>query len=394
MSAPLDQDRMGVTAPADSDELAQKADDLASPAQNTRKHISVIYFHGMGSQRRYEEISHLIDSLDEYAFYADETGTLADIKAALEPPRGTCKTDIAFVKCVLLRRRREAVVRFYEGYWAPITAGGVPSLQVLRWLLKQLPHPIAALRSPWRLRARLRRASLYRLWSRVEHRSRLPMSWSDVRLLLLKYDQFEGPEARRRFPEGTFKDFLGFLRSTIDERIRCDRLIQACHYWHLHYSASELFNELLLITIGLTALLAVVAAGYATFVGFKILSAVIASSTLQKFGLNEFFEPSLKNIVIVIGVVASLFGINSFLRDYLGDVQIWTTYEETDEKFAKRQEILEASRILTEHVLLDPDCERVVIIAHSLGTTVALDTLLAMGRYNRARPQADSTREN
>ena len=37
------------------------------------------------------------------------------------------------------------------------------------------------------------------------------------------------------------------------------------------------------------------------------------------------------------------------------------------------------------HVLQDPDCERVVVISHSLGTAVAHDTLLEMARYNRAR---------
>ena len=37
------------------------------------------------------------------------------------------------------------------------------------------------------------------------------------------------------------------------------------------------------------------------------------------------------------------------------------------------------------HVLEDEACGRVIVVAHSLGTAVAMDTLLRLGRYNRAR---------
>jgi hypothetical protein len=41
------------------------------------------------------------------------------------------------------------------------------------------------------------------------------------------------------------------------------------------------------------------------------------------------------------------------------------------------------------HVLNDPTCERVTIVAHSLGTSIAHDALLALTRRNRAHQAGD-----
>jgi hypothetical protein len=49
-----------------------------------------------------------------------------------------------------------------------------------------------------------------------------------------------------------------------------------------------------------------------------------------------------------------------------------------------RNKVLDRSIELLTHVLDDPACERVTIVAHSLGTSVAHDALLALTRRNRA----------
>src|SRR5262245_38689735 len=61
------------------------------------------------------------------------------------------------------------------------------------------------------------------------------------------------------------------------------------------------------------------------------------------------------------------------------------TYEETDEKNKKRADILARATERLEHVLLDHRCARVIVVAHSLGTAIAADALLQLGRHNRAR---------
>jgi pimeloyl-ACP methyl ester carboxylesterase len=57
-------------------------------------------------------------------------------------------------------------------------------------------------------------------------------------------------------------------------------------------------------------------------------------------------------------------------------------------KHKKRREILDLGFALLQHLLLDDQCERIVVVGHSLGTAIAYDTLLQAGRYNRARVNA------
>src|SRR5262249_51204277 len=106
---------------------------MSEPTEAQQKgYTAVLYFHGIGKQRRYEGLSRLIDSLDRYAFHNQETtGRLADIRGRVETPRGTCKKDVAYVSCRRIREKAYRTVRFYEAYWAPLTAGGVPSIQVI-----------------------------------------------------------------------------------------------------------------------------------------------------------------------------------------------------------------------------------------------------------------------
>jgi hypothetical protein len=52
----------------------------------------------MGSQRRYAEVSRLVDCLDKYAFQDEhETGVIRDLRTGLEPCRERNKEDVSFI---------------------------------------------------------------------------------------------------------------------------------------------------------------------------------------------------------------------------------------------------------------------------------------------------------
>jgi hypothetical protein len=52
----------------------------------------------MGSQRRYAEVSRLVDCLDKYAFQDEhETGVIRDIRTGLERCRERNKNDVSFI---------------------------------------------------------------------------------------------------------------------------------------------------------------------------------------------------------------------------------------------------------------------------------------------------------
>jgi hypothetical protein len=103
-------------------------------------------------------------------------------------------------------------------------------------------------------------------------------------------------------------------------------------------------------------------------------------------GLASLALVAAPTLTTALGIVTTLVSVvlGKFLTDYMGDVEAWATYEETDEKNERRQKVLERGVQTFAHVLGDPRCNRVAVVAHSLGTSIAHDTLLTLARQNRA----------
>src|SRR6266850_3048988 len=142
-------------------------------------YTSVVYFHGMGSQRRYEETSRLVDRLDQYLAgqyrRGKSLGYLRHITARVEPlrPDQASKDIVGYIRTNLSGdpEAEKGVVRFYEAYWAPVMADSKSPWGVLKWLLRQPLRPWQTRRAPWRERQRLRRASLVALFESDRARS-------------------------------------------------------------------------------------------------------------------------------------------------------------------------------------------------------------------------------
>jgi hypothetical protein len=355
------------------------------------KYTGVVYFHGMGDQRRYEEISRLIDALDRYARDPDKTGHIVKITPRVESPRvADIKKTVAYIATKRVGTgKAESHARFYEVYWAPFLAGGVPSIDVLRWLVRQIPNPIRTLSTPWRLRARLRRSSLLTLWLEQCEQKDCNYTENDVQCLLNWYDDFEGAPARRAFAEGNYRQFRQWIRGRPNGSDELKgRVIQLSDAWRRYVVIRELGHLMVLVTVALYLLLAA---------GALVASAALAVNLLVRLppGVLAYIplETGKAETLISIAIaLAGIFGVQRFLSNYLGDVQAWTTYEEVDERHRKRHEVLEHGAAILDHVLADPLCERVVVVAHSLGTAVAQDVLLELGRRSRvhALDPADS----
>jgi hypothetical protein len=357
----------------------------AGPATYT----AVVYVHGMGDQRRYEELSRLIDSLERHASSNEATtGRLDLIRPRLEPARtgSGLEREVAYVE--MMRQRRlattldQSLFRFYEVYWAPVAAGGSTTREVIVWLASQGLYPIKTLRSPWRDRARLRRAALHELWTLRKKNAKFEAKDRD-RLLKL-YDQFDGPAARLRYPKGNFSEFRAFIGELTKGEPRSDQVDKLAKAWRSHYGRSELQNLFVVLTLLLTLLLAVGAllAGVMYLLG-KVSSFNVVRNAIAALGLPEG-AGGFKVAALITSGILTLVGFTRFLVNYMGDVQLWTTYEETNAKCQKRREILNTTVQHFRHVLLDELCTRVAVVAHSLGTTIALDSLLEVARSNRA----------
>jgi hypothetical protein len=357
---------------------------------------AVIYVHGMGSQRRYEETSRLIDSLDRYAenrgAEGQPVGLVRGIEVEIEPfqPDRTDaapKDIVSYIKARYLPPKAGGAyrdVRFYEAYWAPVMAGQKSPWSVLRWMALQIRRPFLTLSSPWRERQRLRRSALVALFDRG--RKRPPgAEEGEYSNLLALYADFESLPAQRAYPKGRFGDFLAFIRSRAADPETAERQLRLARIWRAAYRHEELRNAFLLLTMGLAM---VVSALLVVLGALQVTGLFMADGAPQPKDFLALLRASLPLALGILGALVPLL-MGGFLTDYMGDVEAWATYEETNEKHVARNKVLNEGIALLSHVLGDPACRRLTIVSHSLGTSVAHDTLLALTRRNRARNARD-----
>ncbi len=71
-----------------------------------KKHTAVIYFHGMGDQKRYEEVSRLVDALDRYDYESENRG-FRGIDADLELPNTDIGREVGYIDSVFIYKNSD-----------------------------------------------------------------------------------------------------------------------------------------------------------------------------------------------------------------------------------------------------------------------------------------------
>ncbi|MGH1365086.1 MAG: hypothetical protein ACRBF0_16100 [Calditrichia bacterium] len=353
----------------------RQADLQAVEGKKRQKFTGVVYYHGMGQQRHYEELSRLVEMLDRYDRSIGNT-KFRKIQARMESSERTALGDVSYIKV-------GSSFRFYEMYWAPITADGSSAIKVLLWLLSHVITPIKMMLSAWRSRSRLRRAILYGIWEGERYSKNPTVENATFRRLLRLYAEFEKLDARRKFPRGKFKEFRTFVKEKSGKK-SCGPLLNLATRWRRKVILSEIKNLFLIITLFLAMGLGLL--GVLMLIGMLLK---MGGMTIGGIGSGEMFEFRWTTFLGVLFLIGTFSGLAYFVKNYLGDVQLWTTYEQTNAKHQKRRAILNRGTEMLKHLLQHPDCERIVIVAHSLGTAIAMDSLLQVGRFNRVRnPEA------
>lgn len=360
-------------------------DSIRSSSEETYRrgrYTSIVYFHGMGTPKRYEELSRILDTLDRYAeAQADpQLGLLRGQLVRLESPRSGGDEPIAFIEFFRLINSgrpdasRVGHFRLYESYWSPAAAGGVSSRQVLAWILTRTVNPIIVLFSSWRAHQRLKRTFLHRLYY---DRGRIPVR--HFQTLNTIYRSFEGMAHRRKFPKGRFEDFLQAAEAGNDDGSNATpELVRLARSWR-----GKLISSQMSVLWTAATIIGVLAASITLAIGVLLqgLDLIGAYPALLNplLALSEGM-PSWLAVVAAILLPLIFFYSRGFFTNFLSDVVFWTTTFEKDVRYQKRRDILRASEATLRHVLTDPSCERVVIVAHSLGTAIAYESLLALGR--------------
>jgi hypothetical protein len=364
-------------------------------------YVAVIHCHGMGSQRRLEETGRLIDSLDRYAYACEDkvAGILTDIQAIPEQRRGGGDPGetVSLIRSKFRQGPKGAYtfreVRFYEFYWAPIMNGQKSPWRILLWIVSQVLQPWRTLGSHWRERQRLRRAALAELFEPrgAPGTGLTPPKGAepgDLNTLIQLYDKFEQPDMLRRYAKGSFSDFLELIGTeNAGEPERVKRLTALAWRWFRHYLLGEVRNLVVLSSAVLALVLVAVGAVLIASLALQYLTALrIGNDALQS--VVDAFKPKpgdiLRTAIGAAGSFAVMIGLGRFLTDSMGDVEAWSTYRETDEKFEARRKVIAEGIATLTHVLSDDRCKRAVLLSHSLGTTIMNDTLLALGQRNKA----------
>jgi hypothetical protein len=379
------------------DKRATRNGPIPDAARRRESYTAIVYFHGIGTPRRHEEISRLTDALDQFADQQDyeRVGRLRDQKIGFEPSRVDADDDFTFVQAKRLIRgpgnqmRSVGLFRIYEGYWSPSTAGGFSALQVLLWFFGRFGNPLGVLLTVWRSHQKLRLTTLYRLCGSGTD-SKLA---SGCRDLEAHYRNFESWPARRKYPKGTFSQFLSFVREKHhnNHTVR-NRNVRLALRWRRKFNMAQC--ALLLVS-------ATIAIGVVDFI---LLSIHLLLGALGQIGIAfpsppwpfhpqetfAFFTQYRWVAVVSLFVYAGLAlfaarGIKFFLSNVLADVMFWTTLAEKDTRFVRRRDILRSAERVISQVLRDPNCARVVVIGHSLGSAIAHECLMSMGRHLKAR---------
>ncbi len=366
----------------------------ATSTPRASEYTAVVYFHGIGQQRHYEDMCRLVQRLDEYVSSMAGSRTndpdfrdmRLDTKPRSEPYGGGESEDAADIVYLTTRvsggGRPSQQVRFFEAFWAPEAAEAPGAMEVVAWLARQLGTPLRLLLSPWRSYERLRRGDLVGLCrARRDAGDEQPGLEGLRNKLAGFYSTFQERNERRAHARGTFAEFLEFVRSKSDDVA----LIELLHGWHDHHRWREIRN-----VFAVASLLIGIASGAGLlFLASYWLLVQFAPYVMRDATGSAWLSPSFSNAITLMTAVLAAVGGTRFLRGYIGDVQQFVTYEEAEPLFKRRKAIIDSAVRHLRHVMADERCGRIVMVCHSLGTAVAVDALLDLRRFNVARHPAD-----
>lgn len=369
------------------------AEASSSKARKSRprddSYIAVVYFHGMGAPKRHEEISRLTDALDQFSSGLDiaSVGRLRNQKVRFEPSRNEGDEDIAYVGINRVVRRFgdsyriETRLRVYEGFWSPYVSGGYSWIVVFFWMASKLANPIRVLGHRWRAHQRLKIATLHRLFAENEN----PALKRPFYRLEKFYVDYENWAARRLEPSGSFSGFIRYISAELSsDAVANNAIVALAQRWRRRFileQAGLIGVFLTLLAAGVDAVLLSVFLLYSVAGFFLELPAIKPTSYL--------LPPWIAIPAVGVGFPFVALKVRRYLSTFWSDVMFWTTQEEKDDRFARRKEILGGAIKALTQVLKDPLCKRIVVVGHSLGSAIAYEGLLKLGRMRNARKEGE-----
>jgi hypothetical protein len=322
-------------------------------------YTAVVYFHGMGTQRHYEEVTSLLQQFDQLIYKTHFPGNPRSLqKCSVEVEQGRMgsgvdNTPVTYHKVIhplTPGSNQPATVRFYEAYWASETVGGTNTFSVLAWVLKQAAKPIMVLKARWGEIGSLRIGTLYGQYEQAQARKQNSNQVYDpskdpqvqqIKTLIKSYREFIKPETRySKQALGSkrgerFSNYVEYLKEYSYEpkyQAQLPKLIQAANQWwwqDIFAQVSYFLVIMLLLLLLLGAIFSSLWVIYAVLVGLIHTLWIELQRTLPTFRLPNLSQQggngSPKNalLILILLPLTVMVGarLKQFLSDYLGDVQ-------------------------------------------------------------------------
>ena len=343
-------------------------------SKKKKKHTAVIYFHGIGAPDRESSLTQFLDYFDLYgqSKSKSEIGKPRDFSYSTEIISDDQDDIIGYVefKRILEHKGNPFVsrsIRFYEGYWTPEANTKFNLAYLLLWLLSRISRPFSVHFSKWRAYAPIRINVLHKLVGSGQH--------SITQRLERLYRDFENWGNRGNYPRGTEGEFIAFIRaSTVQEP---DKVVDLARQW------MSAFRVQTALVCALSAVLAAC---------FVVLSWSIIWLVIAAFSFWSSEPASVPEISawLAVATLALLFVIQvrSVFRTHIADILAWTISSERDSGFDARARVIKFAQRLIRHVTSNDDCDRCIVIGHSLGSCIALEALLQEGRNAKLKAES------
>lgn len=350
--------------------------------------VAVIAVHGIGPAQHYALQDEVAENL---------AGTLPGLweKSAFFPPNHDASTAAEHSTALRLQRSDEddTIYDVYEAYWSPIDKNRTSVASVLSWLLNALFAPLNAV-TPLPARGAKLAFDLGYVFALVCLVFALPLG--ALATFTLSYADVSADRATNvdRSPLFAIHALHANWR-ILQYGLQADyivSLLSGVLGWYIvaHVIASMVTaradrhfswqQKMRFAAIALGALL----------IGLSWMAPVFSNAPFR-FGWQPLL---LLGGALLIRLAVSL--AKGFFVNRLGDIQIYTTADNNSAHYDLRNRILDTVRAAIARVLLieeggAPYYERVYVVAHSLGSTIAMDALIQIHQEVEAgnvRPEA------
>lgn len=341
----------------------------------TSHHISetlntaLIHVHGIGQQERFHEIGKLTDALKKWwEVNLPNKKFEFDVKYETSHLDNQDKT-ISYFQIQVDHDHKQHFIDIYEVYWAPLAGRGPSDISIIFWIIQNVFIPIKRMASDWCQYHYIRSSTLQHMQRKDKHVQNSVVTKSEAQQLIKLYDCFCN---REQHDYGSkFKDFLQLLKDQQD--INNQRFIHIAKAWRARYAIGEIGNFIVVTGIGFGVFGIILAA----LVFIRTIA--FPAEVINQFTAIQPVTPKLSVTSISLALIY-IFFVRRYIREWLGDVKIWVTHQETASHYTIRKSILDNARQTFSHVIQKYNGlnNRTIVLGHSLGSTIAYETLLSL----------------